>query len=132
MHCTPRVAKTKKLWNSRRWSRPITESMSALGRNTPPIGHGEESSAGGASSGLESTCCLKSGEAQSRNQTLESGENAICVCVRGRAFNLPRRSPLQFEQWQFHWGNPPPAADPRTFTRIPLLQPNAWSGRLEG
>ena len=51
-----------------------------------------------------------------------------CVCVRGGAFELPRRLALQFEHWQFHCGNPPPAADPRTFMRIPLRQSACSSG----
>src|SRR5213082_2571191 len=42
-------------------------------RPSPPIG-GEGLSAGGASSGAARTCWRRSGEAHSRNQTLESGE----------------------------------------------------------
>jgi hypothetical protein len=34
--------------------------------------------------------------------------------VRGRARTVPARTPAQFGQLQFHCGNPPPAAAPRT------------------
>ena len=34
--------------------------------------------------------------------------------VRARACNVFARYPLQLGQLQFHWGKPPPAADPRT------------------
>jgi hypothetical protein len=37
-------------------------------------------------------------------------------CVRGSAFSDPARIPAQLTQLQFHCGNPPPAAEPRTFT----------------
>lgn len=37
---------------------------------------------------------------------------AIEDCVRGSAAMEPLRSPEQLRQLQFHWGNPPPAADP--------------------
>ena len=73
----------------------------------------------GASSGAERICVRKSGEAPIKNQTRLSGENAICVCVRGFACSVPARSPEQLRQAQFHWGKPPPAAEPRIliFTR---------------
>jgi hypothetical protein len=35
-------------------------------------------------------------------------------CVRARVRSVPDRQPAQFRQLQFHWGKPPPAADPRT------------------
>ncbi len=54
-----------------------------------------------------------------------------CVCVRGRAFKVPRRNALQFGQLQFHWGKPPPAAEPRIFTRIPARLPVTDSGGEE-
>jgi hypothetical protein len=34
--------------------------------------------------------------------------------VRDTARIVPVRTPRQFPQPQFHWGNPPPAADPST------------------
>jgi hypothetical protein len=49
---------------------------------------------------------------------------ASCVCVRGRTRTLcpfdPNLAATQFAQLQFHWGKPPPAADPKTliFTRL--------------
>src|SRR6516162_4728890 len=50
------VAKTKKEWNSRRCSKPITESTSAEVRKTPATGEPVDSSAGGASCGVTRTC----------------------------------------------------------------------------
>jgi len=41
-------------------------------------------------------------------------EIAIEDCVRGNASMVPLRTPEQLRQLQFHWGNPPPAADPST------------------
>src|SRR5450631_2041623 len=43
---------------------------------------------------------------------------ATWACVRALPWKVPMRSARQFGQAQFHWGNPPPAAEPRTFTRI--------------
>jgi hypothetical protein len=37
--------------------------------------------------------------------------------VRGRALTVPLRTPAHKRQLQFHWGKPPPAEDPRTWTR---------------
>ena len=37
-------------------------------------------------------------------------------CVLGVAKMLPERTPEQLRQLQFHWGNPPPAADPSILT----------------
>ena len=39
---------------------------------------------------------------------------AIEDWVRARARAVPLRTPAQLRQLQFHWGNPPPAADPST------------------
>src|SRR5882724_5345830 len=39
---------------------------------------------------------------------------AIDDWVRGRARTVPARTPAQLRQLQFHCGNPPPAAAPRT------------------
>lgn len=56
-----------------------------------------------------------SGEALTRTQEASSlPETAIEDWVRARARKVPARYPAQFAQLQFHWGNPPPAADPST------------------
>ena len=39
---------------------------------------------------------------------------AIEDWVRGRARSVPAHRPEQVRQLQFHWGKPPPAADPST------------------
>src|SRR5260370_20438572 len=76
----------------------------------------------GANSGWARSCCLKSGDALRRNQEASSGETASCACVRALPRNTPWRKRLQFEHPQFHWGNPPPAAAPRTLTFIQRLK----------
>ena len=55
-----------------------------------------------------------SGEALKRTQSGPPLETAIEDCVRRRAFMVPLRTPSQLGQLQFHWGKPPPAADPKT------------------
>jgi len=60
----------------------------------------------------------RSGEAATRNQILESGEKAIWVCVRAEPRKVPLLRRRQFAQLQFHWGKPPPAAEPRTLMRM--------------
>ena len=51
-----------------------------------------------------------------------AGEIATCAWVRDCAFKAPLRKRSQFEHLQFHWGNPPPAAEPRTLIRIYRLE----------
>jgi hypothetical protein len=53
---------------------------------------------------------------------------ATWVWVRALPWKLPARRALQLEQAQFHWGNPPPAAEPRIFTRM-LRECTTWIGR---
>src|SRR6516165_8580400 len=108
---TAGVAKKKKEWNSRRCSKPITESTSAEVRKTPATGEPVDSSAGGASCGVTRTCDRRSGEAPSKNHTRSSGEKASWVCARAAACSEPARRPEQLRQPQFHCGKPPPAAD---------------------
>lgn len=84
----------------------------------------------GAKSGVARSCWRRSGEALRRNQFSGSGETAIWACVRGCDFRLPARKTLQFRQLQFHWGKPPPAAEPRTFTRMLTRLPMAAQGGL--
>src|SRR2546423_2793274 len=100
----------------------MTASTSAEGKNTPAIGERVGVPLRGASSAVDMIWVRKSGLADTRNQMLEpgSGEKASCVCERARALRLPSRRPLQLWQTQFHWGNPPPAAEPRTLTRIEI------------
>src|SRR5260370_20754383 len=96
----------------------MTQSTSALVSRIVEMGEaGEEGAID--NSGAARICWRRSGEAFSRNQWEGSAETATCACVRGRAFKAPLRRPLQFGQPQFHWGKPPPAAEPRTLTRIP-------------
>jgi hypothetical protein len=45
-------------------------------------------------------------------------ETASEDCVLASAFGSLARARRQFLQLQFHWGKPPPAADPRTITLI--------------
>src|SRR5215510_9291905 len=71
----------------------------------------------GWSPGKSSICCRISGDALSRNHDPPSALTATLSCVRATARAVPSRSPRQFAQPQFHCGNPPPAAEPRTRMR---------------
>src|SRR6516165_892411 len=92
--------------------------MSALSRTAPQIGECRviPSAACGRSSAVHSICARKSGDAPSRNHERESALIATCVCVRALPGNVPARSERQLGQAQFHWGKPPPAAEPRILT----------------
>ena len=72
-----------------------------------------------------------SGDASKRIQLWPSALTAMDDCVRGRALMRPRRKPSQLRQLQFHCGNPPPAADPRTrtFTRAENKSAAGITGR---
>src|SRR5689334_10816051 len=61
-----------------------------------------------------------SGEALKSTHRRPSAVAAIEDCVRGRARMVPRRTPRQLAQLQFHCGKPPPAALPSTRTLIKL------------
>lgn len=111
--CTAGVAKMKKFWNSRKWRSPITESISAAGRKTPARGERPGFSGEGENSEVERICERRSGEALTRNQRFGREEKAIWVCERGRERSESVRRPEQLRQAQFHWGNPPSAAEPR-------------------
>ena len=50
----------------------------------------------------------------SAQQPPEPPVTAIEDWVLARARAVPSRTPAQLRQLQFHWGNPPPAADPST------------------
>src|SRR5690242_10354041 len=63
-------------------------------------------------------CARRSGEALSRNQPRPSAETASEACVRGFARGSPRRAIRHAGAFEFHWGKPPPAAEPRTTMRI--------------
>src|SRR6266446_8309149 len=95
----------------------MTQSTSALVRRMVEMGEpGEEDVTD--NSGVARICWRRSGEAFRSNQFDGPEETATWVWVRGRAFKLPPRRPLQLEHEQFHWGKPPPAAEPRTLMRI--------------
>jgi hypothetical protein len=60
-----------------------------------------------------------SGEAlKSTPSTPSSLRTKMDDCVRALARNVPLRSPAHCRQLQFHWGKPPPAAEPRTVMRM--------------
>jgi len=99
------------------WSKPKTQSVSALVSMMPSMGVLRSAAVGANSESLKS-CWRRSGEALRSNQVVEDAETATCVCVRGWPFSTPCRKRLQFEHPQFHCGKPPPAAEPRTLTRI--------------
>src|SRR5260370_35602035 len=98
----------------------MRQSTSADERKTPAMGERVCDFTCGANSGVARICARKSGLADIRNQILASGsgENATCVCVRAVPRRLPARMARQFAHAQFHWGKPPPAAEPRILRRI--------------
>src|SRR6478735_4479438 len=76
----------------------------------------------GCNSGVAAICARMSGEAFTRSQSVPFSLTAIEDCVRGVALSVPRRTPSQLRQLQFHCGKPPPADEPSTLTFIvPLL-----------
>ena len=58
-----------------------------------------------------------SGEAFRSTQSSPSALTATLSWLRGVARTLPSRTPRQLGQPQFHWGKPPPAAEPSTRMR---------------
>src|ERR1700741_1352251 len=109
----------------------MMQSTSALVRRTVEMGDPALEDVTD-NSGVARICWRRSGDALSKNQWDESGDTAAWAWVRRQAFTAPLRRPLQLEQTQFHWGKPPPAAEPRTFTRIlARLAPTAWCGRKD-
>ena len=89
-------------------------SISPSVRTTPAIGLvriPEERSVGRSASWRS-----RSGEALTRYQGSSPERTTIEDWVRGVA--RPSRPAAQTGQLQFHWGNPPPAADPMILTRI--------------
>ena len=67
----------------------------------------------GCRSGFACNCAKTSGDAFTSAQEVPP-PTAMEDWVRERAWSVPARKPLQFGQLQFHWGKPPPAADPST------------------
>src|SRR6266545_5433228 len=115
-------------WNSRSSRRPRQWSRSPLLRRIPRIG--EWRGPRGWSRGKLSIWRWMSGEALSRNQSPPSALIATDSWVRGTAEIVPSRNPRQFGHPQFHWGNPPPAAEPRT--RISTVNPPPRQGGPSG
>src|SRR6266853_1315384 len=70
----------------------------------------------GCASGNACNWARMSGDASKRIQRAPSALTATDDCVRARALMRLWRKPSQLRQLQFHCGNPPPAADPRTCT----------------
>ena len=88
----------------------------------------------GCSAGKLRICCRMSGDALNRSQFRSSVLTAMEDCVRGLKRGSPWRQAWQLGQLQFHWGNPPPAAEPRTCTfklQNPWCQPGT-TGAPEG
>src|SRR2546428_12390971 len=69
----------------------------------------------GCSTAFALSCARMSGEALTSAHWRSSPPlTAIEDWVLGRARRVPLRTPEQLRQLQFHWGKPPPAADPST------------------
>ena len=67
-----------------------------------------------------------------RNQSSPSALTATDSWVREVARIAPVRTPRQLGQPQFHWGKPPPAAEPSTRTSISALRHRSPSPRALG
>src|SRR5258708_14060133 len=102
-----------KAWRSRRCKRPAIASQSAPVSTTPSRGEDRGSRRGWR---IERpwTCGRRSGEALIRNQRSPSPLTASDAWLRGIASASPARARRQASAFEFHWGNPPPAAAPRT------------------
>ena len=68
----------------------------------------------GCKTGVFFICVRISGEALINAQSARPLPTMIEDCVRGCALIVPWRTPMQLKQLQFHCGNPPPAAEPKT------------------
>ncbi len=55
---------------------------------------------------------------RAETRSARSALMATWVWVRALPWKVPARTARQLGQAQFHWGNPPPAAEPRIFTRM--------------
>ena len=120
--CTAGVAWTVKCRASRNSSRPSVWSSSASVSSTDSSGVVRASS--GCSPGQASIWVRTSGEALIRNHRRRSTLTATDDWVRGGA--APERTAAHTGQPQFHCGEPPPAAEPRT--RSHTLAPRGSEG----
>src|ERR1700693_6530577 len=82
----------------------------------------------GCRSGFDCSCARTSGEAFTSTHEVPAA-TAMEDWVRALARSVPARYPLQFGQLQFHWGKPPPAADPSTRLFTKREAPPAQRGR---
>ena len=131
MPCVRAVASTVKACRSRSVSNPAIASTSPPVSRTAAIGD-ERATPRGTRQGVASICCRKSGDAFSKSQFAPSPETAIDACVRGRAAGSPDRARLHAAEPEFHCGNPPPAAAPRTTTCTASYPPRYAPGRRPG
>ena len=100
-------------WLSRSESSPATWSTSPLVRTAAAIGLWRLPACGW-SCGVAWICWRRSGDAFNSSQRSPSALTAKDDCVRASAAGSFARARLQFPQLQFHCGNPPPAAAPKT------------------
>lgn len=103
----------KGLARSRSISNPVTWSICASISSTAAMPLSRTARAG-CNSGLARICASTSGEALTSSQSWPLALTAIDDWVRACACSVPRLNPSQLGQLQFHCGNPPPAAEPRT------------------
>src|SRR5450755_1791636 len=98
--------------------RPVVWSIWPSISTTPAIAVSRSTRAG-CRTALERICSRMSGEAlKSTPSAPTSGRTKIDDCVRALARSVPRRTPVQLAQLQFHCGKPPPAAEPKMVTRM--------------
>src|SRR6266403_2228647 len=83
---------------------------------TPAIGD-ERNSLRGCKDAVASICGRRSGDAFRMNQSFWFADTASDACERTLAAASPARARRQAAAFEFHCGNPPPAAEPRTTAR---------------
>ena len=105
---------------SRSISRPVTWSICASISSTAAMPLSRMARPG-CRAGVRWIWVRMSGEALTSSQSVPSALSAMDDCVRGVARTVPRRTPSQLGQLQFHCGKPPPAEEPRTRMRMAKL-----------
>jgi hypothetical protein len=93
-------------------------STSPLVRKTPAMGDWRPSPRG-CSRGEAMICWRKSGDALRSSQDSPSAPTATLDWVRAATRGSPAQASRHTGHRQFHCGNPPPAAEPRTRARRP-------------
>ena len=116
---------------SRRLSRPVVWSIWLSSRTMARMPVSRRARAG-CSGAKPASWARMSGEALHRIQFTPSSDRAMEDWVRAWALRVPLRKPSQLTQLQFHWGKPPPAAEPRIWICMGKAKPGKSTPRRTG